>query len=311
MPMTHPIKILLVCPTLNPGEDFDRWLSAVKMQSLVLQDILIIDSSSSDETALKARNSGCDVCVIQRTDFNHGASRNLAIPYFELVDYVVYLTQDAYLSDKDSLLNMIKPFEDERVAAVYGRQLPRPSAVPIEAHARVYNYPELPCIRSYDDINELGLRTAFLSNSFAAYRVSALLSVGGFPDRVIFGEDMYVAAKLIIGGWKIAYAADACVYHSHSYSLRQEFSRYFDMGVFHLCEPWIRRELGAAEGEGVKFVLSEQKYLMERAFWLMPEAIFRVFIRYLGYRLGLINSIFPVRLNKFLAMNKEYFSNMM
>ncbi len=39
--------------------------------------------------------------------------------------------------------------------------------------------------------------------------------------------------------------------------LVQEMKRYFDMGVFHASEPWIRQELGGAEGEGLKFVVSE------------------------------------------------------
>ena len=80
---------------------------------------------------------------------------------------------------------------------------------------------------------------AFISNSFAAYRVSVLKEVGGFPDDVIFGEDMFVATKMLKAGYKIAYAAGACVYHSHDYSLWQEMKRYFDMGVFHAREPWI------------------------------------------------------------------------
>ena len=146
-----------------------------------------------------------------------------------------------------------------------------------------------------------------ISNSFAAYRISAFKDVGGFPENVIFGEDMYVATKMLKAGYKIAYEADACVYHSHEYSLLQEMKRYFDMGVFHVNEPWIRQELGGAEGEGVKFVVSEFKYLLQHAFWRVPEWLLRTLLRYTGFRLGLMEKRLPLWLKKTLAMNKGYF----
>ena len=67
---------------------------------------------------------------------------------------------------------------------------------------------------------------------------------------------MPVAARRLKAAYKIAYAADACVYHSHDYSLWREMKRYFDMGVFHAHESWIREEFGGAEVEGMKFVVS-------------------------------------------------------
>jgi rhamnosyltransferase len=151
------------------------------------------------------------------------------------------------------------------------------------------------------------LKTAFLSNSFAAYRVSALREVGGFPKKVIFGEDMYVAAKFLESGYKIAYSADACVYHSHRYTILQEFSRYFDMGVFHAREPWLRQALGGAENEGLRFVISEIKYLSRHAFWLIPEAMLRTIMRYAGFRLGLMEHHISLKNKRKISMNPGYF----
>jgi len=119
-----------------------------------------------------------------------------------------------------------------------------------------------------------------------------------------------VAAKMLKAGYKIAYAAGACVYHSHDYSLFQEMKRYFDMGVFHANEPWIRQELGGAEGEGLKFVISEMKYLLENAFWRIPEGMLRTILRYTGFRLGLMEKKLPFWLKKRLAMNHGYFKSL-
>ncbi|HBP78237.1 MAG TPA: rhamnosyltransferase, partial [Halomonas sp.] len=72
----------------------------------------------------------------------------------------------------------------------------------------------------------------------------------------ILSEDMMAGARLLQQGWKLAYCADACVQHSHNYSLSAEFKRYFDVGVFHHQEQWLLAWLGKAEGEGKRFVLS-------------------------------------------------------
>ncbi|MFE0678513.1 hypothetical protein ACFW26_34910, partial [Streptomyces sp. NPDC058867] len=46
------------------------------------------------------------------------------------------------------------------------------------------------------------------------------------------------------------------VHHSHSYSIGEEFRRYFDVGVMHARAPWLLDRFGKAEGEGKRFVQS-------------------------------------------------------
>ena len=307
--MSSDAKLLLVCPTLNPGEGFEEWRCAVDAQTISPHRVLIVDSSSDDDTVVNARRAGYEVIQIKRDEFNHGATRDLALRQRQDERYVVFLTQDAVLSSADSLENLIRPFENQEVAAVCGRQLPKANATDIEAHARIYNYKSQSFVRSLEDRRVLGLKAAFLSNSFSAYRASILDRLGGFPETVVFGEDMYVAAKILLAGYEIAYASDACVYHSHGYSFAQEFRRYFDMGVFHAREPWLRREFGSAEGEGIRFVKSEINYLFRHAFWRIPEGMLRTVIRYTGFRLGLAESHLPTRLKAMMSMSPGYFTN--
>lgn len=307
--MYKPNTTLLICPTYNAGSDFEAWLTAFKQQSLKPDLSVIVDSTSDDGCVSQVSEYGLQLDTIDKSEFNHGGTRQQAILNYQGFEYVIFATQDAIFANRESFRNILQPLEDGKVAAVCGRQLPKKTALPIEAHARLFNYPEKSSINSLKDAEVKGLKAVFLSNSFAAYRISALLDVGGFPDDVIFGEDMYVAAKFLKAGYKVAYAADACVYHSHDYSLWQEFRRYFDMGVFHANEPWIRDEFGGAEGEGVKFVISEIKYLMRSAFWRIPEALFRTLLRYTGFRLGLLEKWLPLKLKRLCTMNKGYFKN--
>ena len=296
-------ETLLVCPTRNPGDAFNEWLHAYQAQSTPPGAALIIDSESDDGSLLLARDHGFTIKSIPKREFNHGGTRQLAIDARPEYDFIVFLTQDAILADSDSLQKVLVPFKDERVGAVCGRQLPRKSAKPIEAHARLYNYPAQSYVRAIEDATEFGLKTAFLSNSFAAYRASVLRELGGFPKNVIYGEDMYVAARMLESGYKIAYAADACVYHSHDYSFFQEIMRYFDMGVFH----GITELLGKAEGEGKRFVASELRYLLSHGFWRIPEALLRDLLKYAGFRLGLMENRIPLKLKRKISMNPGYF----
>ena len=301
------MSFALIVPTYNPGKSWSNNVAAIKSQTLHPDEVLIIDSSSVDSTVTESVNAGFEVKVIDTASFDHGGTRKMAAENCSSYEFVVFLTQDAILFDENALQRIIERFSDSKVAAVCGRQLPRQGATSIEAHARLCNYPSNSFTRSISDRASFGLKTAFISNSFAAYRVSALNEVGSFPENVIFGEDMYVAAKLLGSVYSIAYAADACVYHSHDYTLWQELRLYFDMGVFHAREPWIRQQLGGAEGEGLKFVASEIKYLFKHAFWRIPEGLLRTLLRYTGFRLGLMENKLPLWIKRKLAMNKSYF----
>lgn len=176
----------------------------------------------------------------------------------------------------------------------------------MEAHARLFNYPDRSDVRSYEDRRRLGIKACFFSDSFAAYRVRALQEVGGFPERAIVGEDVVVAAKLLKAGWKIAYVADACVYHSHDLTPLQEMQRYFDVGVFHARESWILREFGEPEGEGLRFLRSELKYLWEHAPWLIPESFLRAGLKYVGYRMGRAERFLPLWLKRAMSRQKHF-----
>jgi rhamnosyltransferase len=275
----------VVVPTLNAAADWPAFAPPL-LASLPPKQVLIIDSSSTDQTATLARSAGFRLHSIQRSEFNHGATRQLAAELLPEADILIYITQDAILTSPASIANLLRPFADRSVAAAYGRQLPRFGASAIEAHARNFNYPDRSDIRCFDDRKHLGFKAIFLSNAFAAYRRSALIAAGGFPKQVIFGEDTVTAAHLLTAGSKIAYVAEASVRHSHPYTWTQEFKRYFDIGVLHSRERWLEESFGGAGGEGKRFVISEISYLRREDPLRIPSALIRTGLKLLGYRLG-------------------------
>lgn len=305
MSETVNLRIACVIPTYNGKEELRRCLNSLRTQT-VPYDLLLVDSSSTDGTYELARQQVKVVERIPSSQFNHGGTRKIMADRYPNYDVYVYLTQDAELAEPDAIARIVAPFDDPEVGASCGRQLPHRDANPLAQHARLFNYPKIPQIKTMADAHRLGIKTAFMSNSFAAYRAEAMRSVAGFPSHVIFGEDMYIAAKMLVAGWKVAYAGDALCLHSHNYTMLEEFERYFDMGVFHAREPWIRQHFGSAGGEGMRYVKSELKFLGARRFYLWPSAIVRNAIKLFGYKLGQQESLFPTGLKRKLSMHKRY-----
>lgn len=296
----------LILPVLNAEKHFEEWVEGYSSQNCMPEKFNVIDSTSTDLTVHLFEKVADNVEVIDRKDFNHGGTRNYGLKGLNDTDVVIFLTQDAILAGPHAIERIISAFEEPSVAAAYGRQLPRDGAGYIESHARYANYPPNSEIRSKRDIPLRGFKTAFLSNSFAAYRVSALREVGGFPTNVILGEDFYVAAKLLMRDWRIAYVANSCVKHSHDYNVIDEARRYFDIGVFHSSNKWLFDLLGRAGGEGLKFIKSEVLFLLRRRPLLIPEAILRSICKLLFYKLGLAHNFIPNNFRKLLSMHKFY-----
>ena len=254
-------KVAIILPTWNAERFFDSAGRTMLAQGLRADQVQVIDSGSTDGTVTRARSFGFLVHEIAQSEFDHGGTRQLGVALVPWAEYVVFMTHDAVPQGERCVRDLLSAFSDEHVGAAYGRQLPRREATLIEAHARLFNYPAQSSMRDLDSRRVLGLKSIFLSNSFAAYRREALLSVGGFPRPSIFGEDMVITARLHLAGWKTAYVAEATVIHSHRYSPTEEFQRYFDIGVLHARESRLLADFGQASGEGRRFVLSELGYL--------------------------------------------------
>jgi rhamnosyltransferase len=298
-------KTALVVPTYNAAQHWSRLRAALDEQGLEPEQILVIDSDSTDGTDRLAEEAGYRVVWVPKNSFRHGATRQMAAKQIRWAETIVFLTQDAIPYGNHAILNLVAAFADPNIGAAYGRQLPRAEANPIEAHARYFNYPAVSNERSFASREALGFRATFFSNSFAAYRRSALEEVGGFPD-VIVSEEVSVVARMLMVGWNLAYQADAEVIHSHPMSLRSEFSRYFDIAVHHSREDWILKEFGHVGGEGTLFLLSELRYLMTHAPHLIPLATLRNGAKWFGYRIGLRERHLPLWTKRMLSAQKAF-----
>ncbi len=299
----------VVVLTLNAQAHMPALLGAIAALQWPPRRVLFIDSSSDDNTVSLAMAAGHQVHGIRRADFGHGRTRNEAARLCVDCDFLVYLTQDACPQGSDWLSRLLEPMADPQVALVYGRQLPRPSAGASERYAREFNYPPWPDRTLQKDLPGRGIKAVFCSNSFAAYRREALLAVGGFPEGVPMGEDMAVALRLLQRGHARVYHPQALAVHSHAYSVRDEFKRYFDIGALMSIDGELRRVRLAASTEGMRFLRGELSAAWASA---QPLSIVRVIAgavaKYAGFAVGQRHAALPLGWRMRLSMHSFFWS---
>lgn len=301
-------NIQVIIPIYKPDYKFIALLKKIKEQSIEDIPLLIIDSGSNDEYKSEIKNMNCLVKKIDVKTFNHGGTRQMGVNMFPDKDIYIFLTQDAILANEKSIENIVKVFDNFNIGCAYGRQLPHKDANLFSIYARLFNYKDKSYIYSVNDKEKYGIKTVFNSNSFMTYRKTALNEIGGFPINTILSEDMYVAAKMLLNKWSVAYCSDAMVFHSHNYTIWQEFKRYFDIGVFHSRESWIKDTFGGAEGEGKKYIISEIKYLIERNIMLIFPMIIRDIMKFLGFRLGMKERFINKHIKRKISMTKNFWN---
>lgn len=298
--------VSVIIPTYNAASLLPLLLERLREQTLA-HELIIIDSESSDTTQEIANSTGAKLISINKSDFNHGSTRNLGLKIAQS-EIIIYLTQDALPASNSTLEQLVTMLRSsENIAMAYGRQLPYPETGVFGRFARLINYPDRSLIKTKEMIPEMGIKTCSCSNSFAAYRRDALLAVGEFPSDTILGEDVSVGARFILQGKAIAYSAQAEVFHSHDYTLVEEFKRYFDIGVFHQQQHKVLSEFSQAESEGIKYVLQEWQYLRQNGYSrLIPVQLLRTIVKYIGYKLGSWQDRLPVSFKRKLSMHSSF-----
>lgn len=309
------MTIDVIIPAYKPGPKFIKLIKALADMDTPVGKIIVINTEEkywSDRLIGEIGEKAAallEIHHITKEEFDHGHTRNVGVSYSN-ADIVILMTDDAVPANNMLTAELIRPFSDENIGAVYARQLATGDSTISERFSRDFNYPDEYCVKSKEDIERLGIKTFFCSNVCAAYRREVLLSLGGFVDRAIFNEDMIFAAKLINSGYKIAYANKAEVVHSHSYNNREQLHRNFDNAVSQTMHPEAFGNV-SSESEGAKFVFKALGYFTKagRPFAIVPFMITSVNKLY-GFKMGKrFESLSHEKILK-LTMNPGFFKKM-
>lgn len=301
----------VIIPTYKPDNQFIQLLDQLLEQTVPVQRIILMNTEEKYldrlmyDSAFRKRYKNVSVYHHSKREFDHGNTRNRGVKYSES-ELFVMMTQDAVPKDERLIENLIRPLEQADVAVSYARQLPAADCREIEKYTRSFNYPPVSRIKSKEDLEELGIKTYFCSNVCAAYKRADFEELGGFIRHTIFNEDMLFAYKVIQGGKKIAYAAEALVVHSHNYTAKEQLKRNFDLGVSQADHPEVFDSL-PSESEGIKLVKQTTKHLIRCHLWgQLPVLYVYSACKLLGYKLGKNYRKLSKKMVLRLTSNKEY-----
>jgi len=216
----------VVVPVKDGGELLAEVLTAISRERP--DELLVIDSGSSDDSVRIARDAGATVIEIAPEDFSHGRTRNLAAQSVN-AELVCFLTQDA-TPQTGWLQAYVDAFaSSDRIGAAFGPHLPRADTSPMIARELTEFF------AGFSPNGQVTLEPSgidgswhpgFLSNANSAYRRSILLEIE-FRD-VEYAEDQAFARDLLEAGYLKAYVPSAAALHAHDFPLAQFMKRYFD-----------------------------------------------------------------------------------
>lgn len=302
------MKVDVIIPTYRPDEKFEKNIQMLLKQTVVPEKIRIVNTEERFwKKEIEELSEKITVTHIKRSEFDHGASRNLGAADSK-ADVLLFMTQDAVPADNELIEHLLNYLQKEKTAAVYARQLPNENCSELERYTRQFNYGEKSKLKSQKDIYELGIKTYFCSNVCAAYKRDIFVKRKGFISRTIFNEDMIYCGGVIQAGFYVAYAADAIVYHSHNYTPLEQLKRNFDLGVSQADHPEIFQGI-SSENEGIHMVKDTAGYFAKQGnFGAIFELVLQSAFKLVGYKLGKNYKKLSKKQIMCLTSNKAYWN---
>lgn len=226
------MTISIICP-IYKGEQYISSLdeSIKKQKNVDIKEILYVVTKTKDDSSIDILEGiGASYYTVTSKEYSHSLTRE-QMAYKATGDILVFITQDIIIESDVWLYNLTKDIESKKCEAAFSRQVASDNS--IERYTRMNNYPENSRIVSKDDIDRLGILTYFFSDASSAIKREVFVDLNGYDGkRLLTNEDMYIAYKLINKGYRIKYCSDSVVIHSHNYSYKTLFKRYFDQAVF-------------------------------------------------------------------------------
>lgn len=277
------MNISIICPLYN-AEDYieDLYLNIKKQKDVCITEIEFILTESNDSTEDKLKKLMCNYKKISKKEFSHSLVRERAA--FEAKgDILVFITQDIRIVDEYWLYNLTKDIVAGKCEAAFSRQIGYEDHK-VEKYTREINYPIEKRIVSKTDIDRLGLMTFFFSDASSAISKEIFVKLNGYDNKNLpTNEDMYFAYKLIMNGYRIEYAADSKIIHSHDLSFKDTVKRYSDIGKFFEENKYLKEYSAGERGFTVlKYII--KRSIQDKKPLIIADAIINFGARFIGMK---------------------------
>ncbi|MEJ2006144.1 MAG: glycosyltransferase, partial [Cyclobacteriaceae bacterium] len=214
MPEQNPLCSIII-RAFNEEKALGRLLDGIEQQTGVDYEILLVDSGSTDRTLDIAARYPVRIVRIDSSEFTFGRSLNRGITAAR-GKFIIIISAHCFPVYPDWLQQLLRPFQDEKVAVTYGRQRGGTSN----------HFSEHQFFRTYfpaDSQPDQG--QPFTHNANAAIRRS-LWEQHNYNEELTGLEDLAWSSWAREQGYKIAYVAEAEIVHIHQETIRQVNNRY-------------------------------------------------------------------------------------
>jgi len=216
------VKCSIVIRCYNEEKHIGRLLSGIMQQTIKDVEIILVDSGSTDATLSIASRYPVKVISIKPEEFSFGRSLNIGCDAAE-GEFIVIASGHVYPVYNDWLENIVKPFADNQVALVYGKQ----------RGGKYTKYSEHQIFRKWfpEDSNSIQDHP-FCNNANAAIR-RRLWNELAYNESLTGLEDLDWAKRIMAKGYHIAYSAEAEIIHVHNENFPHIYNRYKREGMAH------------------------------------------------------------------------------
>lgn len=209
--------VSILIRTLNEEVYLSELLSSIAAQKRDDFDIevIIVDSGSTDKTLAIAELFNARITHITKDEFTFGRSLNLG-SNFSCGNIIVYISGHCVPVNSDWLTELVRPIRDGLAGFAYGRQIGRDTT----------KYAERKIFDKYFPASSKIPQDGFFCNNANSAIDRNVWAQFKFNENITGLEDMELAKRYCDQNGKIAYVAEASVYHIHNESWRQTQRRY-------------------------------------------------------------------------------------
>jgi len=203
----------------NDGALIGATLRGIRAQNFPGRvELIHIDSGSTDNTLEIIRSfEPAKLILIKPEDYVPGVVLNRGMREAS-EPWVVFLNSDCEPADACWLSELLaKAHCSPQAGAAFGRQIPRPDCQAVYAHDYERCFGPERASKQWDH---------FFSMANSVVRREAW-EAQQFREDLQYSEDDEWSRRLGANGWKIAYAEDATVIHSHNYTLGEARRRSY------------------------------------------------------------------------------------
>ncbi len=282
------MSIEVIIPAYKPDSGLIHIVSMLRKQLLRPDRIrILLTADRKQEVEALQKVLGADIIVEQilPADFSHGGTRQKAIDNSD-ADYVLFMTQDALPADTKLTTYLFEAVTKPHTAVAYARQIAYGTSNDVEKYSRRFNYPSKSRTQTEAGLKKIGVKAIFCSDTCAMYDRRRHKEIGGFDVDSDFGEDAVFAYNALINGLNVEYCAEAKVYHSHDYDLKEQFRRSVVIARSQKKHPEIYGTL-KSESEGMRYLKTGLKFFAKKhKFKAAAELIASCTVKYAGYFVG-------------------------